>query len=108
MPAYRCSTCGIDYPNNFTYKKCRVCGEPTSGFSNIEADPNWQDKVDLASIQPDVKPDPVVVWREEQLLSAGYSPGSSAQLADDKTLDLHKAVELAHKAGPELAYRILS
>jgi hypothetical protein len=47
-------------------------------------------------------------WRTEELIRAGYDPGSAAQLAADHTVDLHRAAEmLSQGCSPELALKIL-
>ena len=55
----------------------------------------------------DVGYDDVALWRQEKLLEAGYSDLHAALLAANRQVDLHKAVELAEKAGEDLAFRIM-
>lgn len=111
MTTLRCSRCGISYPNQFLHQKCSVCGEKTNVIMDAPDD-DWQKKVALAnkhlSESVEIKPDKVEVWRTEQLVAAGFLNGSAAEIAANQQIDLHKAVELAQKAGPELAYRILT
>jgi len=114
MPTLRCSSCGINYPVHFQCRKCKVCGEATNEFSDDAPDTDWQKKVELAQKDmavyiPEDKSNQVQVdiWREEELIAAGFSEGSAAELAANVTIDLHKACELARAAGPEIAYRIL-
>ena len=47
-------------------------------------------------------------WRFDRLRAAGYTESQSLMLAIQRDVDLHKAVDLAHKAGPQLAYQIVS
>jgi hypothetical protein len=49
----------------------------------------------------------VVWWRQERLVEAGFEVGAAWWLALDPEVDLHRAVELAAVAGPEVAFRIL-
>jgi hypothetical protein len=47
-------------------------------------------------------------WRLEQLLEAGYEPGTASFLARRVEIDLHAAIELARRGCPsETAVRIL-
>jgi hypothetical protein len=56
----------------------------------------------------DYRLDKVGQWRYDRLVSAGYSQSQALMLTIDRTVDLHEAVNLAHKAGPGVAYRIVS
>lgn len=49
----------------------------------------------------------VHAWRYLELLGAGYSEPQAARLALAKYVDLHRAVELAASAGPDMAHDIL-
>jgi hypothetical protein len=52
---------------------------------------------------------PVVEWRRERLLAAGFALGLAALLAEDCAIDLHAALELVDRGcPPELAARILA
>lgn len=55
----------------------------------------------------DVAPTKETRWRKEQLLKADYDDLHATLLASDRRVDLHRAITLAEKAGPELAFRIL-
>jgi len=51
----------------------------------------------------------VVVWRERQLLAAGFDRPLAAKLAPDCTFDLHALIELVERGcSPDLAARILA
>lgn len=52
-------------------------------------------------------PEKHILWRQEQLLSAGFDEVQAALIAGARYIDLHKAMDLAEKAGPELATKIL-
>jgi len=48
-------------------------------------------------------------WRFEALMKAGYNARQALQLAGDRSVDLHEAVDLIKKTGDEyLAFRILA
>ena len=50
----------------------------------------------------------VVAWRFDELLEAGYSWDAAAQLAVDRRIDLHSALDLlAHGCPESTALRIL-
>jgi hypothetical protein len=52
---------------------------------------------------------PVVHWRREQLVGAGFSRQHAWALARDLRWDLHRLIELAERGcPPELAARILA
>ena len=51
-------------------------------------------------------PDTVTAWRADRLEEAGYAP-LIARLIAESRVDLHDACELAAKASPHLAARIL-
>lgn len=55
----------------------------------------------------EVGPSKHILWRQEQLLAAGFDEVQAALIAGARQIDLHKAVDLAQKAGPELATKIL-
>lgn len=39
MPANRCSTCGINWPQAVAFKTCPSCAEKTDGLNNVECLP---------------------------------------------------------------------
>ena len=52
--------------------------------------------------------DPILDWRLEQLIEAGYSAEDALMLAPRNDVDLHQAVALLRKGCPvEVALRIL-
>ncbi|HEX8855029.1 MAG TPA: hypothetical protein VF752_05460 [Thermoleophilaceae bacterium] len=54
-------------------------------------------------------PSPVIDWRRDRLMSAGFSPELAAWLAGDCGIDLHAVLELTDRGcPPELAARILA
>lgn len=78
----RCSTCSIHYPTDSRHEKCEVCGEPTSFFSNVSPDPEWEDAVKYASMHPKTpdRCDPHN-HRFEQYLRMGWTEVESQLLA---------------------------
>lgn len=48
----RCSNCSIHYPTDSRHQVCEVCDEPTSFFSNVAPDPEWEDAVKYAKMHP--------------------------------------------------------
>lgn len=51
---------------------------------------------------------PIVEWRRERLLTAGFSRDAAAALAADRQVDLHALLELVDRGCPtELAVRIV-
>lgn len=108
MPARRCSTCSIDYPGSAEFGKCQVCGGHTSWFSNLDWDKNWKTEVERALKGTPEKVDPVYSWRYSRLELAGYPREEALILAQDRRVDLHKAVVLAERAGVDMALKILT
>ncbi len=137
MPALRCSMCSIDYPHSHRFMRCKVCGEQTSFFSDMDADPDWEDDVRLKGgdipkpahhplkgntipeLTSDVgyadvseEHDPRLNtkeywWRAEELYRVGFDYDAALYLATREDVDLHEAVKLARSAGPGLAFEIL-
>jgi hypothetical protein len=53
--------------------------------------------------------DPVVEWRRDRLLDAGFSAVVATHLAEDSGIDLHAVLELIDRGcPPEFAARILA
>jgi hypothetical protein len=54
-------------------------------------------------------PSPVIDWRRDRLMAAGFAPPLAAVLAGDCNIDLHAVLELIDRGcPPELAARILA
>jgi hypothetical protein len=52
---------------------------------------------------------PIVEWRRDRLLAAGFAPDVAAELAQDCDIDLHAVLGLIDRGcPPELAARILA
>jgi hypothetical protein len=51
LPARRCGTCGISYPNIAQFSTCPIHGESTTYASNIEPDEDWQANFERLSKQ---------------------------------------------------------
>jgi hypothetical protein len=52
---------------------------------------------------------PVVEWRRERLLGAGFASDLATRLAQDRAIDVHAVLELVDRGCPaELAARILA
>lgn len=62
----------------------------------------------LPTVDDALRLNKVEQWRYDGLFSAGYTQSQSLMLAINRTVDLHEAVNLAHAAGPGLAYRIVA
>ena len=107
MPARRCSNCSINYPQGVEYRECLVCEGSTSWFNNVGPDEDWEEQVMRLTAPDRTFEDKRDKWRYEQLRRAGLSEGGALELASRYDVDLHQAVHIAKKAGPELAYRIL-
>ena len=64
--------------------------------------------------EPEIDEEPEIVdkvlnWRFKELMAAGYNARQSLTLASDRSVDLHRAVELMKKCGDEyLAFNILA
>jgi hypothetical protein len=54
------------------------------------------------------KVDKVYLWRYRRFAAAGFTSEQALSLAYDRGVDSHRAVSLAERAGPALAYSILS
>jgi hypothetical protein len=60
-------------------------------------EPSWQSELDY-----------VVRWRRDELIRAGYDPGSALRVATRPDVDLHVAVDLLrHGCALETALRIV-
>jgi hypothetical protein len=86
---------------------CKACGEQTSIISNAPPDPDWEYAVKLLTAPSLEADDKVGSWRFRQLLlEGGYAVREAEVLAADRSIDLHRAVELGKKT--PFAFSILS
>jgi hypothetical protein len=79
----RCSQCSIHYPPHSKHDVCEVCEGPTSYFSNVQPDPEWEEQVKYAKSQPLARAtrDPHE-HRFEQYLRMGYNEHQAQALAN--------------------------
>ena len=106
----RCSNCGISYPAS-NPKTCQVeaCKGPLDPVQD-KPDADWKEKVaymNAPEAEPTMTDDKVYGWRMKQLVYAGAPVRVAEEIAADRTIDLHKAVDVFQKAGPKLAEAIL-
>lgn len=99
-----CPKCLIRYPPK-EYDHCPVCAGALVNNPYPPSD-GWERMV--AKLRGDDLDDPVVKWRFGQLLRAGQSPMQAESLAWRRDVDLHRAVSITEKAGPDLAFQILT
>jgi hypothetical protein len=52
--------------------------------------------------------DPVIQWRYDHLLEAGFPPDEALRLAGDRDVDLHWACDACRETGHELAWEIFA
>lgn len=103
-----CSVCGIHFPPDNVIK-CRICEGQTTWQPFVDYHKDWEEKVEAARVpEPDYSLSKEAAWRRDQLLRAGYSDTQALFLALAREIDLHDAQKLAAKAGPDMAFRILS
>ena len=101
MASHRCSLCAVNYP--LTRSECIRCGGPLQECPG-DVSEDWAN-VDVAKAGTESMK--VEMWRLRQLLEAGYPVELAEQLAAAAHVDLHQAVELATRCGPETAAGIL-
>lgn len=78
-------------------------------FPALPAPQSKPDEEEEALPSAEVVLDKVGKWRYDNLMSAGYTETQALMLALDRAkVDLHEAVDLAQRAGPTLAYQIVS
>lgn len=88
--------------------------EPPNPFDPSGHNPRNQaskDPTEAVEVLPTVdgyRLDKVGQWRYDRLITAGYTESQALMLAIARHIDLHKAVDLAHAAGPDMAYQIVS
>lgn len=88
---------------------CPICGHETAYNMWDNVSPDWKERVEaFREVIDGDRVDPVVGWRTNQLLTAGFDPASAIALACRRDVDLHRACDLAKKAGPTLAYQIVA
>ena len=57
----------------------------------------------------EIKDEPIVAWRRDQLGAAGFPLPLATRTAADERFDVHALIELAERGcAPELAVRILA
>lgn len=62
-----------------------------------------------SKVGPSAPSRPVVEWRRDRLVAAGFAPDAAAQLAEDCGIDLHAIFELTDRGcQPDFAARILA
>lgn len=67
-----------------------------------EVDDALREKVSKSEWEEPV--DKTVNWRFEQLVIAGYDFALAEELANNRRIDLHRAIDLADEVGAEAAY----
>lgn len=102
--SWRCSTCALNYPVQVT---CKVCGGSTALISNQSPTEDLAYHIALMNGERPPEEDRATGWRIEQLVKAGAPIPLAERIADDRNIDLHKAVGIVAAAGPELAEAIL-
>lgn len=102
--SYRCSTCALNY---WDAGVCRVCKGTLSPISNQPPTEDLEYHIALALGETPDADDKVYGWRVRQLVFAGAPYKVAEEIALDREIDLHKAVDLFQKAGPKLAEAIL-
>lgn len=81
----RCSNCSIHYPPDEKFRTCQVCEDPegTSFFNNVDPDPEWEEAVRYARMNPtpNAKRDPHT-WRFDEYLKMGFTEHQAQKLAN--------------------------
>ena len=100
MGAYRCSNCNLNFS---TSEACEVCGKTVWWTSARESStPEEIDEAFRARVRDNpwsMSIDKVVNWRFEQLVAAGYDLATAEEIAMNRNIDLHDAIELAQLYG---------
>jgi hypothetical protein len=102
--SWRCSTCALNYWDPGT---CRVCKGTLAAIAHQPPDPDIDYHVALMLGEPPEADDKVYGWRMRELVFAGAPLALAEAVADDRSIDLHRAIGIVRDAGPELAERIL-
>ena len=85
MPARRCSTCAISYPQAVI--KCHVCEGDVDLLGNAEPDADWQDAVHAARLKREeagvfrTTDDQVTQWRCEEFVRYGLDADRAEHFA---------------------------
>lgn len=102
--SYRCSTCGLNYPNP---GQCHVCKGALALIANAPPTEDLEYMIALMQGQDVPADDRVYGWRMRVLVFAGAPINLAEKIAFDRSIDLHRAEHVVREAGPELAERIL-
>lgn len=104
---FRCSNCAINYPYHIQFQTCHVCETTCSPFADDGPDEDWDQKVARARMVEEIFEDKTMKYRLEMMLRWGYPREDALVLAERRDVDLHRAEDLAQKAGVPLALEIL-
>jgi len=104
--SFRCSIHALNFP---TPGQCAVegCEERLEGIQNQPPTPDLAYHVALISGEPLPYEEKAEGWRVEQLVRAGAPIEVAERVAEDRSIDLHHAVQMFMSTTPELAERIL-
>lgn len=113
MAAYRCLNCDLNWPQP---GECKACGNLTQMqfWAKVDKKEKLEQAVKAAGPAQEQKKleemqvlDKVQKWRYQALKNAGFHEVEALFLATNRNVDLHQAVDLAAKAGADMAYEIL-
>lgn len=102
--SYRCSTCALNYWDPGT---CKVCKGTLSPIAHQPPDPDIDYAVALMLGEELPYEERAEGWRVEQLVRAGAPLELAERIAEDRSIDLHRAVQVVSQAPLELAEAIL-
>lgn len=104
--SFRCSIHALNYPNP---GKCAVlgCSEQLAPISNAPPTADLAYHIALLSGEELPYEERAEGWRVEQLVRAGAPMDLAERIAEDRSIDLHRAVSVVSAAGPTLAEAIL-
>lgn len=106
----KCTPCGIKYPPEPEFSKCRVC-EGTTAHLIGTPDSDWEEKVaTLSGPTADEVDDPIDRWRFQELTAAGLEPAAALELAANRKVEIRFVTDrlIARGCTPDLAYQIAS